>query len=279
MKFSKMHGLGNDFIIINNLDANIYISKDKIQFLCDRRFGIGADGLILVEKSKEAHIKMAYYNSDGNEVEMCGNGIRCFAKYVYDNQIIRENSINVETLAGIKIIQLKITKDKVSEVTVNMGDAIYEGSKIPIKIDKDIIIDEEIEFENNNIKFSCISMGNPHTIIVVDDLDSYPIEKIGSFFENNPIFPNKTNVNFVQVIDEENIKVITWERGVGLTLACGTGTCASVVLLNNKKLVNNKVNASLPGGKLIIQVKEKIYMTGKAEHVFDGTIEFKEGIL
>ncbi|MPW26025.1 diaminopimelate epimerase [Alkalibaculum sp. M08DMB] len=273
MNFCKMHGLGNDFIVIENLQGNLSLDKFQIVSICDRRYGIGADGVMIVNSSETCDIKMSFFNSDGSEVEMCGNGIRCFAKYVYDKDIVKKNPIDIETLAGIKTTFLEIQNSKVIKVQVDMGTPIFESQKIPIDNSKERAIDEKVEFNDHLIDFSAISMGNPHVVIFVDDLDNYPIKKIGPFIENHSLFPKKTNVNFVQIIDNENIRVVTWERGAGLTLACGTGTCASVAIANYKGFVKKKVNASLPGGNLLIEIKDTIYMTGEAVTVFEGIIE------
>lgn len=272
MKFCKMQGLGNDFIVIENLHGKLSFDQSQISSLCDRRFGIGADGIILVESSDICDIKMSFFNSDGNEVEMCGNGIRCFAKYVYDKEIVVKNPMKIETLAGIKTTSLDIKDKKVVSVRVNMGMAILESKKIPIHNEKDTALDESIYYKDQIIHYAALSMGNPHVVIFVDNLEEYPVKEIGPFFENHPLFPRKTNVNFVQIVDDENIKVVTWERGAGLTLACGTGTCASVTIANYKGFVKDKVNASLPGGNLFIELIDDIYMTGDAVTVFDGVI-------
>lgn len=273
MRFTKMHGLGNDFIIINNLNNDIELTNNQILLLCSRKYGIGADGLILVNTSTLCDIKMTYYNADGNEVQMCGNGIRCFAKYVFDNEIINKKMVKIETLAGIKETEVILLGDEVQNVRVNMGNPIFQGNRIPININKNIIINEIIEYKDLNIVFDSMSMGNPHVIIQVDDLDNYPLQAIGKFIENHHLFPEKTNVNFCQIIDRDNIKIVTWERGVGLTLACGTGTCATVTMMHKKELVNKSVVAQLPGGLLTIEVEEVIYMTGEAVKVFDGIID------
>lgn len=273
MKFCKMHGLGNDFIIIENLQGEISLDKNHIISLCDRRFGIGADGVMLVGTSEVCHVKMSFFNADGNEVEMCGNGIRCFAKYVYERDIVKVNPINIETLAGIKTTTLFIEENEVVNVRVDMGPPIFESKKIPVNNGKEKALDESILYIDERINYAALSMGNPHVVIIVDDVENYPIIKVGPFFETHPMFPQKTNVNFVQIIDDENIKVVTWERGAGLTLACGTGTCASVAVANHKGLVKNKVTAALPGGNLVIELANHIYMTGQAVTVFDGIIE------
>ena len=272
MKFTKMHGLGNDFIVLENLKEDLTLTKEQITFLCDRKFGIGADGLIIINPSQIHHIKMSFYNSDGTEVEMCGNGIRCFAKYVYDNNIVRENPLYVETLAGLKITYLEIKEDEVMKVQVNMGAPIFECSKIPIHLDQENALNERLSYNGQEISYAALSMGNPHVVIFVEDVQNYPIKEIGVFFENHPLFISKTNVNFVEIIDHDHIKVITWERGAGLTLACGTGACASATVGVLRGFINQEIRATLPGGDLHIKVKDDIYMTGEAIKVFDGEI-------
>ncbi len=272
MKFTKMHGLGNDFIVLENLKGELSLKGEQITFLCNRKFGIGADGLIIINPSQAHHIKMSFYNSDGTEVEMCGNGIRCFAKYVYDNNIVRKNPLYIETLAGLKITFLEIKEDIVTKVRVNMGTPIFECSKIPIHLKQDNALNGKLDYKGQEIYYAALSMGNPHVVIFVENVEKYPVKEVGSFFENHPLFPSKTNVNFVEIINPNHIKVITWERGVGLTLACGTGTCASATVAVLKGLVNKKVRATLPGGDLHIEVKDNIYMTGKAIEVFSGKI-------
>lgn len=272
MKFTKMHGLGNDFIVLENIKQDLSLTKEQIAFLCDRKFGIGADGLIIINPSQMHHIKMSFYNSDGTEVEMCGNGIRCFAKYVYDKNIIRENPLYVETLAGLKITYLEIQEDIVTKVEVNMGKAIFECSKIPMYLNQENALDEKLSYNGQEISYTALSMGNPHVVILVTDVEHYPVKEVGAFFENHPLFPSKTNVNFVEVVNQNHIKVITWERGAGLTLACGTGACASARVAVLKGLVKEEISATLPGGDLRIKVKDDIYMTGDAVEVFSGEI-------
>lgn len=276
MLFSKMHGLGNDFIMINNLTGEIELTGEQIKFLCDRKYGVGADGLILVDSSKHADFKMSYYNADGNQVEMCGNGIRCFAKYIYDNNISNSEELLVETLAGIKETRVMFKNSLFQGIRVNMGPAEFNGNDIPVNIDKKTVIDETLIYKDTPIKFSCVSMGNPHVVIDMEDINNYSMEEIGSYIENHPLFPHKTNVNFYKVKDKNNIDVITWERGVGFTLACGTGTCGTVAILHRKNLTNNKVSAHLPGGDLIIEINDDVFMTGNAVSVYTGNISLNE---
>lgn len=280
MKFTKMQGIGNDYIYINNLDGKIKNENELAVKLSDRHFGIGSDGIILICKSSIADFKMRIINSDGSEAEMCGNGIRCVGKYVYDKGLTNKTELSIETLAGIKYLTLTLEDNKVSKVTVDMGEPILEKDKIPVKFSsKDdnrkiefVKIDKEIEKEKINL--TCVSMGNPHAVCFMKNVDSLNIEKYGKRIENDDRFPNKTNTEFVEIINKNTIKMRVWERGVGETLACGTGACASVcaAILNN--YTNREVKVMLLGGTLEIKWdKDKhIYMTGPAVTVFEGEI-------
>ena len=269
VNFTKMHGLGNDYIYIETIKDNYQIDKEKniqevVRYLSDRHFGIGGDGVIFIEKSKNADFKMRMFNSDGSEAEMCGNGIRCFAKYVYDEGFTQKEIIKIETLAGIKEVTfIKDKQNRIEKVKVNMGIPKIEEKK------QIFLFDEKMEI-------NVISMGNPHAIIFVDNVEHIDIEKYGSFIENHEIFPQKTNVEFVQILDKNLIKMRVWERGAGETLACGTGACASVVagVINN--LTRRKVKTLLTGGELEIEWEKEtneIYMTGIATKVFEGKIK------
>lgn len=270
MFFIKMQGIGNDFILINNLEKNMIYDYNKLsKYLCDRHFGIGADGVIFVEKSDVAEFKMRIFNSDGSEAEMCGNGIRCFAKYLYLNKLIDKYEFNIETLAGIKKVKLILEGKKVSKIRVNMGKPCFEFSKIPV------YSDENEYLEINNKKLYPISMGNPHCVCFVNNLENINIEEEGRKIENYKYFPNKTNVEFVEIISEKEIKVRVWERGVGETLACGTGACASAVISNKIKNLNNKIVVRLKGGNLSIEYDLKndlVYLEGEAEEIYSGKI-------
>ncbi|TDT61650.1 diaminopimelate epimerase [Fonticella tunisiensis] len=272
MHFAKLHGLGNDFILIENLDSDIEDLSEIAIKGCDRHFGVGADGLLVVEKSKIADIKMTIINSDGSVAEMCGNGIRCFAKYIYEKGIVKKDSISVETLAGIMKIKLKVEGGIVSGVKANMGSPSFEKALIPFKGE----VDNRsyfIEVNGKNYSASTLLMGVPHTILYVDDVDDDEIIRVGREIENMSIFPSKTNVNFVKIIDRNNIKLKTWERGAGLTLACGTGTCASVVASYINGLTENKVRAKLQGGYMYIDYDgENVFMEGPAEFICEGEL-------
>ena len=272
MRFWKYHGLGNDFIIINNMECKTPMDGKTVEKLCHRSFGIGADGVILVEQSAQADSKMIIYNSDGSRPEMCGNGIRCFAKFVYDEQIIKKSIIVVETDAGMMNIELKVDGDFARAVVVNMGQPEFAAAKVPVIITKSEAINVEIDIEGNKFKITSMLMGVPHTVVFVNSLEDEVVMHLGKLIENSKYFPKKTNVNFVKVLDRENIILKTWERGAGYTYACGTGACASVAagIVNN--LTGEKVNVQLRGGDLVIHWKDRgdIYMEGPATKVFEG---------
>ncbi len=270
--FTKMQATGNDFIILNYLEDRLeYSYKLLAEFMCNRHFGIGADGILIVEKSKKADFKMRIFNKDGSEAEMCGNGIRCFSKYVYEKNLIHKEKFNIETLAGIKEIELDIEGDTVVNITVNMGKPELEFSKIPII---NLVGENKEKFDIEGYEVYPISMGNPHAVCFVENLDQINIKEIGEKIENYKIFPNKTNVEFVQIINENQIKVRVWERGVGETLACGTGACAASIISNKYKSTNSDITVDLLGGKLKIKYQNnETKLIGPAEFVFEGKIE------
>lgn len=272
MRFTKMQGLGNDFIFIEDFEEKILVNEIEIaKKLCHRRFGIGADGLVIIRKSEDADAKMVIINNDGSRANMCGNATRCFAKYMYENNLIKRNKIKIETGDDIKEAKLLINNnDKVEFITVNMGKASFKGEDIPLK-NKNSLINEELEINNKKFKLTSLLMGVPHTIII-NNKNEYSIED-GEIIENNEIFIEKTNVNFVKIINSENIEVKTWERGVGATLACGTGCCASVVALNKLNLLKKKVKVVTLGGELLIEIiNNYVYMSGKAEFICKGEV-------
>lgn len=278
MRFSKMHGLGNDYIYFDCTKNNkINNPKELARKLSNRHTGIGGDGIILITKSKIADFKMRMFNSDGTEAEMCGNGIRCVGKFIYDNKLSNKKDLTIETLSGIKKIRLNVMNEKVETVTVNMGEPILEPEKIPLNLEKVSSNNIYLKAEDKEFKFTCISMGNPHAVTIVNNLNEIDINEYGPIIENNPVFPNRTNVEFVEIVDRDNIKMRVWERGTGETLACGTGASASAVacILNN--LTNRRLNVHLLGGTLQILWEEKdncVYMTGTAITVFNGeTVE------
>lgn len=275
MKFTKMHGLGNDYIYIdctknkNNIDTPGELSKT----LSDRHFGIGSDGIILICDSDKCDFKMRMFNADGSEAEMCGNGIRCVGKYVYDFGLTDKTNITIETKAGVKRLGLNANNGKVSTVTVDMGEPILDMKKIPVNPNNGKFV--ELKVLDKDFIFTPVSMGNPHAITFINNLDSFDIDKYGKIVESDSHFPNKTNVEFIEIIDRNHIKMRVYERGTGETLACGTGACASVVasVLNN--LTDRTVNVKLLGGSLNINYNEDghVYMTGEATTVFNGEID------
>lgn len=280
IKFTKMHGLGNDYVYIDAINQKIQNELKLAQFVSNRHFGIGSDGLILICESKVADFKMRMFNSDGSEAEMCGNGIRCVGKFVYDKGFTSKTTVTIETLAGIKTLKLNIKDKKIETVRVDMGEPILEADKIPVISKEEPVKNLELEAENRKFKFTCVSMGNPHAITIVENTKEFEVERYGKILEVDKAFPKKANIEFAQVIDKENIKMRVWERGAGETLACGTGACATAVACNLLNLTGRKVNIELLGGTLNIEWNENdnhIYMTGPAVTVFDGEL-YKEAI-
>ena len=279
MKFTKMHGLGNDYVYVNCFEEKIDNPPAVARFVSDRHFGIGSDGLIMINPSKTADFEMEMYNADGSRGEMCGNGIRCVAKYVYDYGLTDKTQISVETLGGIKYLDLTIEGGKVSLVKVDMGKPKLEADLIPIISEREQVIDEPIEVDGKEYHMTGVSMGNPHAVIYVDDVKGLDLEKIGPKFENHERFPKRINTEFVHCIDRQTVEMRVWERGSGETLACGTGACAVAVssILNN--LTDTQVTVKLLGGDLQIEwdrEKDRVFMTGPATVVFDGVIDITE---
>lgn len=286
LEFTKMQGIGNDYVYIDCTKKELEKPEKISQIVSNRHFGIGSDGLILIKNSKIADFKMEIYNADGSQAEMCGNGIRCVAKFVYDKGLTEKTKLKIETLAGIKELELNVENSKAKTVKVDMGAPILEAEKIPVYIDEkmkaegitptSVIKNLKLEAYNKRFTFTCVSMGNPHAITFIENVEKFDVKKFGSIFESAKSFPNKSNIEFVEIIDKENIKMRVWERGSGETMACGTGASASVVacILNNKTL--NKVKVHLLGGELYIEWNKEnnhVYMTGTAETVFEGKIE------
>lgn len=279
MKFTKMHGLGNDYVYVNCFEEKIDNPPAVARFVSDRHFGIGSDGLIMINPSKTADFEMEMYNADGSRGEMCGNGIRCVAKYVYDYGLTDKTQISVETLGGIKYLDLAVEDGKVSLVKVDMGKPELEADRIPIISEREQVINEPIEVDGKEYHMTGVSMGNPHTVIYVDDVKGLDLEKIGPKFENHERFPKRINTEFVHCIDRQTVEMRVWERGSGETLACGTGACAVAVssILNN--LTDTQVTVKLLGGDLQIEwdrEKDRVFMTGPATVVFDGVIDITE---
>ena len=281
MKFTKMEGLGNDYVYINCFEEKVESPSELSVKVSDRHFGIGSDGLILIKPSEKADFTMEMYNADGSQSEMCGNGIRCVGKYVYDYGLTDKEDITVETLAGIKYLKLFVKNGKVDKVTVNMGAPILEPDKVPVLVSSlpegtDKVVDYPLMIDGKEYRTTCVSMGNPHSVVFVDDTDTFPLEKIGPLFENNAFFPRRVNAEFVQIVSRNYARMRVWERGSGETLACGTGTCASVVAAILNGLTEDEVTVKLLGGELIIRWDREeniVYMTGPAKVVFDGVIE------
>lgn len=273
MKFTKMQGLGNDYVYVNGFQETIENPSQLSKIISDRHFGIGSDGLILINPSKIADFEMEMYNADGSRSEMCGNGIRCVGKYVYDHGLTTKEHISVETLAGIKYLDLTIKDQKVVMVTVNMGTPELRPDQIPVKVEGDRVICYPITVLDQEYKMTCVSMGNPHAVVYVPDVKALDLEKIGPSFENHACFPNRVNTEFVKVIDKNTVEMRVWERGSAETLACGTGACAVAVSCILNGYTENKVLVKLVGGDLTIewdQEQNLVYMTGPAETVFDG---------
>lgn len=282
MKFTKMHGIGNDYVYVNCFEETVKDPAAVSQFVSDRHFGIGADGLILIGPSCKADFRMNIYNADGSQAEMCGNGIRCVAKYVYDYGLTDKTKITVETLAGVKTLHLTVEDGKVALVEVNMGAPILTPKQIPVNVDESPVVNVPIEVRGKDYRMTCVSMGNPHAVIFMDYVKEMDIEAIGPFFENHPIFPKRTNTEFVEVLDRKNVNMRVWERGSGETLACGTGSCATAVacILNDK--TDEEVTIHLLGGDLKIRwdrTNNEIFMTGSATVVFDGEIALPENLI
>lgn len=280
ISFCKMQATGNDFIIIDCLNQTFRFSYSNLtKFLCDRRYGVGADGVIFIEKSNIAEYKMRIFNQDGTEAGMCGNGIRCLAKYLYEENLVDVKNFKIETLSGIKEIEIIVENRTVVYVKVSMGNPVFEFNKIPVIFPN--VIEKELESLKINIEDKeyigfPMSMGNPHCVIFEEDLKNLKLEEIGSIIENYKYFPNKTNVEFVKVMNRNKIKVMVWERGVGRTLGCGTGACSATVVSILKNYINNEVVVELEGG--IVKVKydvdtNSVILMGNAEKVFKGEID------
>ena len=280
IKFTKMHGLGNDYVYIDAINQKIENESSLAKFVSNRHFGIGSDGLILICKSEVADFKMRMFNSDGSEAEMCGNGIRCVGKFVYDKGLTNKTTVKIETLAGIKTLILNTKDGKVETARVDMGEPILEAEKIPVISTEKPVKNLELEAENKKFKFTCVSMGNPHAITIVENTKEFDVEKYGKVLEVDKAFPKKANIEFAQIVNSQNINMRVWERGAGETLACGTGACATAVACNLNGLTDRKVNIELLGGTLNIEWNETdnhVYMTGPAVTVFDGEL-YEEAI-
>ena len=276
MKFTKMQGCGNDYVYVNCLEETIADRPALAKRVSDRHFGIGADGLICIDRSDVADFKMDMYNADGSHGKMCGNGIRCVAKYVYDHGMTDKTELSVETGSGVKQLQLQVENGKVQTVRVCMGAPEFRPELIPVAAEGENFIQRPVRVSGKTWDVTCISMGNPHAVVFVDNVDWLNLEEIGPHFENHPLFPERVNTEFVQVIDENTLKMRVWERGSGETLACGTGSSASLVAAVVCGKSNPKVKMLLRGGELEIEwnrAENLVYMTGPATRVFDGEID------
>ena len=274
MKFTKMQGIGNDYVYVNCLQETIENPSELAKKISDRHYGVGSDGLLMINPSDKADFEMEMYNADGSRGEMCGNGIRCVAKYVYDYGLTDKTSISVETLAGIKYLDLTVEDGKVVLVKVDMGKPMLRPEEVPVVSEKEEVIDEPITVDGQEYRMTCVSMGNPHAVVFIDqDVKEFPLETVGVKFENHERFPKRVNTEFVNVLDRHTAQMRVWERGSGETLACGTGACAVAVACALNGLTEDEVTVKLLGGDLQIKwdrEKNTVYMTGPAEVVFDG---------
>ena len=274
MKFTKMQGIGKDYVYLNCLQQTIENPSEMALKISDRHYGVGSDGLIMINPSDKADFEMEMYNADGSRGEMCGNGIRCVAKYVYDYGLTDKTSISVETLAGIKYLDLTVEDGKVVLVKVDMGKPMLRPEEVPVVSEKEEVIDEPITVDGQEYRMTCVSMGNPHAVVFIDqDVKEFPLETVGVKFENHERFPKRVNTEFVNVLDRHTAQMRVWERGSGETLACGTGACAVAVACALNGLTEDEVTVKLLGGDLQIKwdrEKNTVYMTGPAEVVFDG---------
>ena len=274
-----MQGIGNDYVYVNCFEETVENPAAVSEFVSDRHFGIGSDGLVLIMKSDCADFRMRMFNADGSEAEMCGNATRCVGKYVYDNGLTDKTDITLETKAGIKYLKLFTENGKVTRVTVNMGEPILTPQLIPVDYTGEEFINKVISVDGTEYAITCVSMGNPHAVVYMDDIENLDIETLGPKFELHQIFPKRTNTEFVKVIDKNTVEMRVWERGAGETLACGTGACAVLVasVLNGK--CERQSTVRLIGGELTIEWREDdncVYMTGPAEKVFDGEIDIEK---
>lgn len=282
LKFTKMHGCGNDYVYVNGFSQHIDADNkpELVRRLSDRHFSIGGDGVIFINPGKKAAFEMEMYNADGTRAQMCGNGIRCVAKYVYDYGLTDKTSITVESFGAVKYLDLTLGTDgTVSTVRVNMGAPILTASEVPVLSDNEQVVNEEITVNGQTYRMTCVSMGNPHAVVFVDDIDDmkkFEIEKIGPYFENHERFPERINTEFVKVIDKNTVQMRVWERGTGETLACGTGCCATTAACVLNGRTDTKVNVKVLGGEILCEWDREenlVYMTGAAATVFEGSVE------
>lgn len=278
LSFSKMHGCGNDYIVVDGRELDLDWSNIALKY-CERKFSVGADGLLVVKNSNKAPVKMSMYNPDGSEAQMCGNGIRCFTKYIIENEIVeyQKNGLLIETLAGVlTVYPHKNSNGLIDTVNVSMGEPLFSPDKLPVSsalLSLPKIIDHKISVNDQEIQISCVSMGNPHAVAFIeDDVDNFPLDTLGPIVENLDLFPERINFHIVNVLDKTKIKARSWERGAGLTLACGTGACAIQAISKDRGFTDNNIDLYMPGGKLNMKWEGKgqsVFMEGPAELVFD----------
>ena len=279
MKFTKMQGIGNDYVYVNCFQETVEDPAKTARIVSDRHFGVGSDGLILIKPSEKADFEMDMYNADGSRGAMCGNGIRCVAKYVYDYGLTDQTRITVDTASGVKTLELQVENGKAVRVKVDMGAPILEPERIPVKSEKERVMDAPVSVGGAEYRMTCVSMGNPHCVVPVEDVDGLEIEKIGPLFENHPMFPDRVNTEFIRVLDRNTVQMRVWERGAGETWACGTGACAVAVACALNGWTEDRVLVKLRGGDLEIfwdRDKNTVFMTGPAAVVFEGEIDLRQ---
>ena len=276
VKFTKMQGLGNDYVYVNCLAETVDNPVSLARMVSDRHFGIGSDGLILIRPSAQADFFMEMFNADGSRSAMCGNGIRCVGKYVYDQGLTSKTELSVNTLDGLKHLSLNVWGGRVASVTVDMGAPRFHPELVPVLAKRDPVVAEPIDVAGRRFEMTCVSMGNPHAVVFVDDVRSFPVEEVGRPFEFHPVFPERVNAEFVEVLGRSEVNMRVWERGTGETLACGTGACATVVACILNGLTDDEVTVHLLGGDLRIRwdrALDRVFMTGPAATVFEGEID------
>ena len=278
MKFTKMQGAGNDFLLIDGFKYNYEEIVPKIKNLCDRRFGVGGDGVMMALPSETCDVKMYYYNSDGSQGEMCGNGIRCFVKFVYEKGIVKKNFMKIETLAGIQTASLEINaKDEVEKIEIEIGNIKYNPAEIPVLTEGENAFNKTLEIDGEKIVFSTIFLGVPNTVVFIEKENQYNINEIGSKMEVHPVFPRKTNVNFVLPVSNDEIKIFTWERGAGRTLACGTGSSSAALLCHKLKGMKDRIKVITEGGELEVKIlSDRVKLIGGAQITFEGIVDLEK---
>lgn len=274
MKFTKMQGAGNDFLLIDGFKYDLKEIVPRIKNLCDRKFGVGGDGIMVALPSETCDVKMFYYNSDGSQSEMCGNGLRCFSKFVFEKGIVNKENLKIETLAGVQLADLTTENGKVKQVEIEIGNPIFSPKEIPVDVEGEDAFNKELEVFGEKIKFSTIFLGVPHTVIFMNSENQYDIDKFGREIEKHKLFPKKTNVNFIFVEDRKTIKIFTWERGAGRTLACGTGSCSAGLVSYKLGYTDKEAKIITEGGDLYIKVLENgVRLRGGAEITFEGEVD------